>query len=434
MLDKKNYDLASWLNFIESIDPSKIELGLDRVLLVLKRLNLDFTNTRVIEVAGTNGKGSTAALISKALVNSGFSVGLYTSPHLFCFNERVVINDKIIDDKLLCEAFYAVDEAKKEVHLTYFEYTTLAALYAFCRTKVDVMVLEIGLGGRLDAVNVIDADLCVIASIGLDHMAILGNTIAKIAYEKAGIIKENSKVIVGNLSSEAFEVINEVVTKKHATLYDGRADNLEFSSEDKNWGFNSYFKNNSFIFENKPYHLPKVPRFCAILALKALEVLESIDSRFKVSLDAKNKALDTTALLGRMQKVHESPDVYLDVAHNEPAAVHLCQNLSARAINGKRIAVVGMLKDKDIESVLSVVKDSFDAFYVSSLGTVRGEKASRLYNYLHDTLHKKEVFSFEDVKSALISAYNKARCDDEIVVFGSFVTVSDASLCLKDIF
>ncbi|MGN1281327.1 MAG: bifunctional folylpolyglutamate synthase/dihydrofolate synthase, partial [Succinivibrio sp.] len=194
-ITKKPGSLETWLDYLNSINPEHMELGLDRVNVVLDKLNLSVLKSiPVVEVAGTNGKGSTAALIAGAINSSGLKAGLYTSPHLHRFNERINIASADVSDDLLCEALSSVYDAAGDVPLTYFEYTTLAALVCFDRAGVDAAILEIGLGGRLDAVNALDADICVITSIGLDHTHILGNTIEKIAKEKAGIIKDGSEV------------------------------------------------------------------------------------------------------------------------------------------------------------------------------------------------------------------------------------------------
>ena len=202
--------LKTWLDYLEGINPNKIELVLSRVKTVFDRLNLDhIKQAKIVEVAGTNGKGSSAALIAASLNLSGIKTGLYTSPHLHSFTERVNIGGVDVNEETLCKAFAIVHNAAKEVSLTYFEYTTLAAFVCFELEKVDALVLEIGLGGRLDAVNVLDADIALICSIGLDHTHILGNTIEKIAYEKAGIIKDHSYVVTGLISNEAKKVILE---------------------------------------------------------------------------------------------------------------------------------------------------------------------------------------------------------------------------------
>lgn len=219
-INAKPGSLKTWLDYLDGIDPDKIELGLDRIKQVLEKLNLTiFKSIPVIEVAGTNGKGSTSALIAAALNYSGIKAGLYTSPHLHKFNERVNIGGRDVTDEELSQAFEIVHKTAGDINLSYFEYTTLAALVCFSRAKVGAVVLEIGLGGRLDAVNALDADIAVITSIGLDHTKILGDTIGKIAFEKAGIIKNNCQVVLGEVEDEAYVVIKKRAEELHAELH-----------------------------------------------------------------------------------------------------------------------------------------------------------------------------------------------------------------------
>ncbi|MGN0903112.1 MAG: bifunctional folylpolyglutamate synthase/dihydrofolate synthase, partial [Succinivibrio sp.] len=312
--------LRAWLDFLEKIDPNKITLGLERVSKVLKSLNLDLSDTKIIEVAGTNGKGSTAALVAASLTCSGISSGLYTSPHLNAFNERIVIDGVPVKDEDLCEAFSCVYDARGDVPLSYFEYTTLAAIVCFIKAKVKVMVLEIGLGGRLDAVNALDADIAVITSIGLDHTAILGKSIKEIAGEKAGIIKKECAVVTGILSNEALLTVKEKCKDQNATLY---AEGTDFYGKFTNgFDFVSVGKLASFTI-HLPY--PKIPKCCAPAALKVITLLREMG--YKITLDAIKDAVKSVSLPGRMQLVNLKPVIYLDVAHNPPAAAHLVEVL-----------------------------------------------------------------------------------------------------------
>ncbi len=419
--------LKTWLDYIEGLDPNKIDLGLDRVQAVLQRLNLDFLKkVPVVEVAGTNGKGSTAALIAASLSYSHISTGLYTSPHLIRFNERIAIDGQSVEDEVLCEAFSRVFDAAGTTPLTYFEYTTLAALVCFDIKKVEALVLEIGLGGRLDAVNAIDADISVITSIGLDHTRILGDTIEKIAFEKAGIIKKDRQVVVGRVDNAALAVIAKKAEEMTAKVF---AEGIDFYGHFLGNGFDYVEKSGSSIMLCR-YPLPKIPLCCAPAAIMAIKLLK--EKGVKVGEDAIKRALNEVALPGRMQKVSDAPALYLDVAHNPPAAVNLVNTLNARKIEGKRLAVIGMLKDKDIESVLKIVSGSFDEFYVATLHTVRGENSSRLSSALISSgIGKDLIKSYEQVSMALNSALKKAAKNDEIVVLGSFVTVAEAMESLK---
>lgn len=418
--------LRTWLDFLNGIDPDKIELGLERIKMVLEKLDLViFKSIPVIEVAGTNGKGSTSALIASALNYSGIKTGLYTSPHLHKFNERVNIGGRDVSDEELLSAFEIVHKTAGDIKLSYFEYTTLAAMVCFSRANVAAVVLEIGLGGRLDAVNSLDADIAVITSIGLDHTKILGDTIGKIAYEKAGIIKNNCQVVLGEVDKEAFEVIQKRADEEKAKLYLQGRDFLGKFTD----GF-SYIQKSSVNITTFSLPYPKIPFCCAPLAMRVITLLK--EKGIKITFDGIDMALRTTCLPGRMQLVRIKPMVYLDVAHNPPAAAHLAHNLDLRHKLGKRYAVIGMLKDKDIESVLRIVKHCFDGFYVASLHTQRGEKADRIKTaLLTDKISADAIKSFDHVDKALEQVLKDASENDEIIVLGSFVTVSEAMDALE---
>lgn len=425
---EKPGSLSAWLDYIEGLNPTKMELGLSRVKEVISRLSLSSLEKALkIEIAGTNGKGSTAALISSALSFSGICTGLYTSPHLMKFNERIMIDGKPVSDELLCEAFSLVYDNAKDVPLTYFEFTTLAGFVCFDRAGVKVAVLEIGLGGRLDAVNSLDADICVITSIGLDHTHILGDTLEKIATEKAGIIKENSQVVVGRMKNEPLYRISQICKENNASLLVEGVDFYGISGSKF-----KYVQKGSSIVSSFEYPMPKIPLICAPAALKVIHLL--LEKGFKISTTSISKAMSEVSLPGRMQCVHRSPAVYLDVAHNPPAAAHLKDVLDIKPKLGRRSAVIGMLKDKDIESVIKILKFSFDSFYVASLPTERGEKAQRLYNALiADGVDRALVKSYSAVEDALRESLEKTDVNDEIYVIGSFVTVTEAVKALKTI-
>lgn len=432
VIDKDCRDLKTWLLYLESIDMSKIKLGLERVGRVCRALGLDnFADKKVITVAGTNGKGSTCAFIAQALYASGYTTGLYTSPHLIDFTERISINQQQVDDTLLCEAFSRILQVSKieDTALTYFEFTTLAALYCFKKSNVDVLVLEVGLGGRLDAVNIIDADLALISSIGLDHVQILGDSIEKIAYEKAGIIKDKSVCILGSVENKAFDVIHRICLDKKVKLL---ASGIDFKTtfvpglDTFDFSYSSDCGKSAALCVHEQYVLPKIPFECVGIALCALKQLQVMG--FVIKDKALEDTLLHTALPCRMQKIAKSPDVYIDVAHNEQAARHLHMRLTLQKSTGsRRKAVVAMLKDKDIEGVIASVHDLFDVWYVASSTGVRGEDYTRLenavLNYVADT---QSVRGFDDIEKAIDCALQESSEDDEIIIFGSFVTAAAA--------
>ena len=408
-INAKPGSLKTWLDYLDGIDPDKIELGLDRIKQVLEKLNLTiFKSIPVIEVAGTNGKGSTSALIAAALNYSGIKAGLYTSPHLHKFNERVNIGGRDVTDEELSQAFEIVHKTAGDINLSYFEYTTLAALVCFSR-----------------AVNALDADIAVITSIGLDHTKILGDTIGKIAFEKAGIIKNNCQVVLGEVEDEAYVVIKKRAEELHAELHVQGKDFLgEFID-----GF-SYIQKSPINIATFSLPYPKIPFCCAPIAMRVITLLK--EKGVKITFEGIDEALRTTSLPGRMQLVRIKPMLYLDVAHNPPAATHLAKTLDKRHKLGKRYAVIGMLKDKDIESVLKIVKHCFDGFYVATLHTQRGENVERIRSaLLSDKVDASSIKAFDHVDKAVEQVLKDANENDEIIVLGSFVTVSEAMDALE---
>jgi dihydrofolate synthase/folylpolyglutamate synthase len=424
--------LEGWTSFLSDLNPDRIELGLGRVREVFSRLGLEpLGSLPVIEFAGTNGKGSTAALVATTLEEAGVPCGLYTSPHLLRFNERVRINGADVGDDQLCRAFSAVYRASRDgtfVPLTYFEYTTLAALWCFREAGVKALCLEIGLGGRLDAVNVMDADIAVIVSIGFDHMAILGDTLGKIAGEKAGIVKQGAAAAVcGRLPDEAMDVVEKRCRECGAPLF-AQGRDFDFKKDGAKWRFTEKG------WASRTLPQPLAPVECAAVAAEVLSRLGSVKKPLEAHglWEAADRAFAKVCLPGRMQKVHSRPDVYFDVAHNVPAAAHLKAALDSRRVKGRRLAVCGMLRDKDVEGVLKILAPCFSSFYCATLHTGRGEDASRLCRALPASVRL--VKSFDDVRGALSACLADADPDDEIVVFGSFVTVAEAASCGPEIF
>ncbi|MGN0909337.1 MAG: bifunctional folylpolyglutamate synthase/dihydrofolate synthase [Succinivibrio sp.] len=424
--------LQDWTGFLADLNPDRMELGLGRVREVFGRLGLDcLRSLPTIEFAGTNGKGSTAALVAASLEEAGVRCGLYTSPHLLRFNERVRVGGRDATDEQLCAAFSEVYRASREgtaVPLTYFEYTTLAALCCFRDAGVGALCLEIGLGGRLDAVNVMDADIAAIVSIGFDHMAILGDTLSKIAFEKAGIIKPGAHAVVtGELPEEAFGVVRERCQECGVPLY---AQGRDFEFKRDAGGFSLLPRGG----QARALPQPLAPVECAAVAAMVLSCLPSIGKKLPLDglWEAAGRAFAKTCLPGRMQKVRSNPDVYFDVAHNVPAAQHLRRALMERKVRGRRIAVCGMLRDKDVEGVLSVLAPCFSSFYCASLHCGRGEDAARLCRALG--AKGAAASSSGCVAAALKAALASAKAGDEVVVFGSFVTVAEAATCLGESF
>ncbi|MBI0059646.1 bifunctional tetrahydrofolate synthase/dihydrofolate synthase [Gilliamella sp. M0320] len=407
-------DLKTWLCYLEQLHPSSIELGLERVKSVAERLDLLQPAPYIFTVAGTNGKGTTCRTLEMILLAADKRIGVYSSPHLLRFTERVRINNQESTSSDTVKAFVAIEKARGDVSLTYFEYATLAALYQFKQAQLDVVILEVGLGGRLDATNIVDADIAIITTIGIDHVEYLGNTRESIGREKAGIFKPKSIAVVGEP-----EIPSSILDVAHAVNCSLFAVNKDWSYQqiDKlTWQFNSSIKQ----YQNLP--IPQVPLGNAATAIAALS-----HSPFSFSITQKqiDSALEKTSLIGRFQIIQLSPTVIVDVAHNPHAASYLVKQIELlkqqQSTVGKVRFVIGMLKDKDIKSTLSIF--NADQWYCASLYGERGCNADILKQFLQEG-NVENIATFDSVNEAYQKAMQEAKEDDIIVVCGSFHTVS----------
>ena len=405
-------DLKTWLCYLEQLHPSSIELGLERVKSVAERLDLLQPAPYIFTVAGTNGKGTTCRTLEMILLAADKRVGVYSSPHLLHFTERVRINNQESTPSDTVKAFVAIEKARGDVSLTYFEYATLAALYQFKQAQLDVVILEVGLGGRLDATNIVDADIAIITTIGIDHVEYLGNTRESIGREKAGIFKPKSIAVVGEP-----EIPSSMLDVAHAVNCPLFAVNKDWSYQqiDKlTWQFNSSIKQ----YQNLP--IPQVPLANAATAIAALS-----HSPFSITQKQIDSALEKTSLIGRFQIIQLSPTVIVDVAHNPHAASYLVKQIELlkqqQSKVGKVRFVIGMLKDKDIKSTLSIF--NADQWYCASLYGERGCNADILKQFLQEE-NVENIATFDSVNEAYQKAMQEAKEDDIIVVCGSFHTVS----------
>jgi len=407
--------LPAWLDYLERLHPQAMEFGLARIGAVRERLGIvaDFP---LITVGGTNGKGSTCALLESVLRCAGYRVGLYTSPHLLRYNERVRIDAREAGDAALVRAFERVEAARAGVSLTYFEFGTLAAMLMFVEAAVDAAVLEVGLGGRLDAVNLFDADCAVLVSVGLDHMEYLGGTREAIGAEKAGIFRSGRPAVVADPDPPASVV-------QHAA--DIGAD-LLLAERD----FGARARDQDWIFWSINGRRAGLPwpalrgDFQLGNASAALMALEALRTRLPVDMGAVRRGLVEVELSGRFQVLPGRPMVILDVAHNPHAAARLRENL-ARLRGGRTLAVCAMLADKDIAGVADTLADSVDAWFVAPLPGPRGLTAQAMQAALRARL-RAPVQACASVDAALEQAREQAGPDDKIVVFGSFLTVAAA--------
>ncbi|PIQ12614.1 MAG: bifunctional tetrahydrofolate synthase/dihydrofolate synthase [Hydrogenophilales bacterium CG_4_9_14_3_um_filter_59_35] len=466
-------DLPNWLRHLESLHPKTIDLGLDRVVEVKQRLNLN-PPFPIITVAGTNGKGSTCAMLEAILLAAGYRIGLYTSPHLLRYNERVRINGFEASDEALCEAFAAVEQARGEVSLTYFEFGTLAAVWLFVRAGLSAVILEVGLGGRLDAVNAFDADCAVLTSVDFDHMDYLGDSRLAIGYEKAGIFRAGKPAVCGE-----FDVPYSVLAhaeKIGADLrrigsdfgYDGLGACRTYGDRSENSAgrgqilpvlqvnSRSIGQKSGEIWtaqvDSQPIHhesdrllKPNQWRFTSVDGLRlslpypamrgtyqlgnastCLAALEQLGARLPVSHDDIRRGLLAAVVPGRFQVLPGRPQRIFDVAHNPHAARALAENLRAMPPTGKTFAVFAMLRDKDIAGVVRAMKEQVDRWLVAGIGQPRGASAEEMLRILEQEGLAQRAEAFPSVAEAYRHACAKAVEDDKILIFGSFYTVAEA--------
>lgn len=409
--------LADWLAYIERQHPQTIAMGLDRVAAVRDRLGLAFT-CPVITVGGTNGKGSTCAMLEAIASRAGYRVGLYMSPHLRSYNERVRIGRVPASDAALCEAFAAVEKARDGVPLTYFEFGTLGAAWLFQRSGIELAILEVGLGGRLDAVNAFDADCAVITSIGLDHMDLLGPTRESIGHEKAGILRAGRPAVIAEPDPPAS-------LREHARAVGAQWIQAGVDYRAESEGIQWRYIGPGGTRGGLPH--PSLRGSYQIgNAAAAITALDALRDRLPVSMNAIREGLVSTELAGRFQVLPGRPVVILDVAHNPHAAERFAAALGAMTDIRTTHVVFAMLRDKDIEGVVRVVKPHVDRWYLAPLPGPRGAGVPVLEAALDAAQVLDAVAGFDSVAEALDAARSAARPDDRILAFGSFLTVAQA--------
>jgi len=408
--------LPAWLDFLERLHPKTMDFGLDRIGQVRDRLALkpDFP---LITVGGTNGKGSTCAFLEGFLRSAGYRVGRYTSPHLLRYNERVLIAGREAGDGALVRAFERIEAVRGDISLTYFEFGTLAAMLMFIEAEVEAAVLEVGLGGRLDAVNAFDADCAVLVSVGLDHMEYLGDTREAIGAEKAGIFRRGRPAVVADSDPPATVLERAAAIGADVLLID-----RDFGARprEQDWTFWSVNARRAGL----PW--PSLRgTFQLVNASAALMALETLRGRLPVDMGAIRRGLVEVELPGRFQVLPGRPMTILDVAHNPHAARQLRENLE-RVRGPRTLAVFAMLRDKDIEGVARTLSGAVDAWFVAPLPGPRGEGVEGLRAALHAAGVSAPVHACADVGEALRAAREDAGPDDKIAVFGSFLTVAAA--------
>jgi len=416
-MNSANPTLLDWLAKIEQGSSCSIQLGLERVMEVGSKANLFNFDCPVVTIAGTNGKGSTLATLAMLLSAAGKKLGTYSSPHILNFNERIRINGEAISETGLCDAFAYIEALAKGIALTYFEFTTLAALYLFKQASLDILLLEIGLGGRLDAVNAVSPDLAIITSISYDHEAWLGNTLEEIAKEKAGILRPNIPAV---LSHEACQL---------AVLEAVKLNNNKVSIENRDFGFlngdNCYWKLKDIVIE-----LPN--NFLPINSVSLAMATYTILGETGVGLPSLSQSVKKLAGLGMVGRFHcvalEDKQFIFDVAHNGAGAKWLAERLSAKPKLGKRLGVWSSLADKSLASMVAPMQSQIDEWYVGALVGNQRSSSSEALKQVLNAKGIRAVYVFSTVKEAFLAAKENASRDDEIVVWGSFFTVAQGYL------
>lgn len=410
--------LDDWLAYLEQLHPKTIALGLERVQALQTRLRL-FPKMPVIIVGGTNGKGSTCAMLEAMALAAGYKVGCYTSPHLIRYNERVRIQGRMLDDAALCASFSAVEAARGDIALTYFEFGTLAALHTFLHAELDLLILEVGLGGRLDAVNIIDADVAIVTTVDIDHAEYLGNTREQIGFEKAGIFRSGKPAICADKNPP--QRLLEHAAQIGACLLQLERD-FGIQSEASSWTYWGPQIRHGAL----PYPMMRgTPQLANAAA--AIAALDCLRSRLPVAQGDIRTGILSARLPGRFQVLPGKPVQVLDVAHNPQAAAVLADNLRTQFISGRTYAVFAMLRDKDIAAVIAQTHAHIDVWCIAGLHTVRAASAEDLVVAL-SRQGVKAVEVLPDIATAYAYACREAGEDDRICVFGSFHTVAEVLL------
>ena len=415
----KENSLEYWLDYIQAVGPKEIDLGLQRIKPIYEQLIKSKIASKVIVVGGTNGKGTTTEFLGQLLVSKHKNVGTFTSPHLFNFNERIKINGKPVSDESIVESFKLIEESRGSTNLTYFDFSTLAALLIFNKSKVDYMVLEIGLGGRLDPVNIVDSDIAILTNVELDHQDWLGEDRESIGKEKADIFKLHKPVIIGQ-----HEVPNSVYEKiletKNQTFCVGKEFDYQVDDSNKKWTFTFKGERQVSYADIKLNSFSVSSISCALAAFCLLEEEVSLD------MDVVFNSLD---LKGRCELIDNR--YLLDVSHNESSARFLSSFIERNFEDGTVInAVFGVMEDKDVNSILEPLATKINKWYVTSADIERSMATEKLGDIINSK-YPKDMELVGSVKEACMKAQQETEEEGLILIFGSFYTVSEAFPALK---
>jgi dihydrofolate synthase/folylpolyglutamate synthase len=409
--------LQDWLKWQESLHPLVIDLGLERASQVFSALNPDYIKPPTITVAGTNGKGSTVAYLESIYTAQGYRVGAYTSPHILKYNERIKIDGKPVPDDEICKAFARIESVRGDTSLSYFEFGTLAALDIFHRAGVDVQLLEVGLGGRLDAVNIVDPDVALITSICIDHIEWLGGTREAIGREKAGIFRAATPAITGD--PEPPESLVQSAREQHAKLY---CIGKDFGYKKQATGWDWYFADQQMLQLPEPglkgEHQYRNASSVILAVTQMAEILPVTEASIK-------QGLKNVHLAGRFQLIDGEIPVLLDVGHN-PQAVRTLAEYVTTVFPGKRIhAVFSMMKDKDIAGVIEIMHPVVYDWFFAPLANPRAATESVMRDIFSQSSVTNVSFGFSNFNEAFLAAKNQSQHGDLLLVFGSFFLVSE---------
>jgi len=409
-------NLQEWLDWQQTLHPQNIDFKLERIKSVYEKLNIKSIADKVIIVAGTNGKGSTVAILESILFENKFSVGTFTSPHIKRYNERIKIDKEEVTSAELIESFEMINKLRGEITLTYFEFATLTAFYLFSEKNLDYVVLEVGLGGRLDATNIIDSDLSIITSIGIDHTEFLGTTIDSIALEKAGVMRPFAPCIYADQSPPSVLLS---YAKKNGS-------NFLYNQND----FFTKILNNEWTWKSnlgKELTLPLLPLrgdFQYNHAAASLQALEIIEPAILENTELLNNGIANISLMGRYQKISSNPEIKIEDAHNSDSAEKLMDNLNKES-KKNTIVVIGVLKDKDVYSLIKPMINSVDKWYCGTINSDRGMNSDEIKTRMSSAINQKDIETFDSIDGACSRAMLSLGDNDRLVVYGSFYTVSE---------
>ena len=410
--------ITEWLEWQEQLHLSSIDLGLDRVQAVAKNMRLDTLDMPVISVAGTNGKGSSVAMLDSIYRQAGYSTGCYTSPHLIKYNERICINGSQVSDEDICEAFAAIDEARGDISLTYFEFGTLAGAYLFRKHKVDAAIFEVGLGGRLDAVNLWDADVALITTIDIDHIDWLGDDRESIGIEKAGIMRNGKTVVCGDTNPTA-SMSSEAKRIGANLLQQGEHFSWKKATNSQHW---------EYVDSQQKLHTFPLPSLRGAFQLNnAATVITAIvdfNHVLPITKEHIKRGLQQAQVTGRLQKLGENPELLVDVAHNPQSALALASYLKENPRKGKTVAVFSALTDKDLAGILAPLIQHFAAWHLIPLEGPRAQDTLLLSDKLQAVGIRSPIECHKDTGNVIKTLQKTMNSEDRVVAFGSFLVVS----------